>query len=144
MSDEGHFEDRERRVRHASDAGALPLGETFSCAASGIRYAFATQRNLKIHSAFAVVAIVLGFALEIPASSWLAVILCIATVFALETVNTAIESVVDMASPQWHELAMRAKDCAAGAVLLAALGSLAVAAVVYIPPLMSLMGKAIG
>ncbi len=65
----------------------------------------------------AVVAIALGFGLRIDTPSWLAVIVCIGMMFALETVNTAIEAVVDLASPGYHELARRAKDCAAGAAL---------------------------
>ena len=53
--------------------------------------------------------------------------------FAAECVNTAIESVVDLVSPDYHELARRAKDCAAGAVLIFALVSVVVAVVVYGP-----------
>lgn len=123
-----------RMVRHASDDGALPLGEAARCAACGVRYAFSSQRNFRIHAVFAMLAVALGLVLSIPAASWLAVVLCIVAVFALEVVNTAIESVVDMASPEWSELAMRAKDCAAGAVLIAATGSVVVAGIVYVPP----------
>ena len=60
-------------------------------------------------------------------------ILCIAAVFAAECVNTAIESVVDLVSPEYHELARRAKDCGAGAVLVFAVVALVVAAVVFGP-----------
>ena len=67
-------------------------------------------------------------------------VLCIALVMALEIVNTAIESIVDLASPEWHILAKRAKDCAAGAVYLAAFASVVVAAIVFVPRLIAVLG----
>lgn len=127
-------------VRHAGDRAPFPFTCALRCARAGIAYAFTTQKNLKIHLCFAIAAIVLGFALGVSEAAWLAIVLCIMMVMALEVVNTAIESVVDMASPEWHELAMRAKDCAAGAVYLAAIGSLVVAAIVYLPRIVALIG----
>lgn len=117
---------KEARVRFS-------LIRAFKCAFDGIAYAVRTQRNMKIHLVIAVVAVALGLALGIDGASWAAVILCIAAVFAAECVNTAIESVVDLVSPEYHELARRAKDCAAGAVLIFALVSVVVAVVVYGP-----------
>lgn len=137
-------ESEDKLVRHAGDDRAKPssrfsLTQAFRCAWDGIRYAFVSQRNLKIHCAFAVAAVILGVALRISEAGWLAVVCCIMVVMALEVVNTAIESVVDLVSPEWHELAKRAKDCAAGAVYLAAIGSLVVAAIVYVPRLLALV-----
>lgn len=106
---------------------------SFSCAWEGIKYTWRTQRNMKIHMVFAVVAIVLAAILQVSCASWLAIVICIFTVMALETLNTAIESLVDLVAPEWHELAKRAKDCAAGAVYIAAIGSLFIAAIIYIP-----------
>lgn len=128
-------------VHHSAEDAPIRIGKAFSCAFSGILYALRTQRNFKIHAAFALAAVGLGFLLAIPAWSWLAVVVCIAAVFALEVMNTAVEAVVDMVSPQWNELAMRAKDCAAGSVYVAALGSLVVAAIVYIPPLVKVVSS---
>ena len=108
-------------MRNDADKGArsrFSLVCAFRCAWDGIVYAVRTQRNMKIHLGIAVLAVALGFALRIDGASWAAVILCIAAVFAAECVNTAIESVVDLVSPEYHELARRAKDCAAGAVLV--------------------------
>lgn len=137
--------DEERFVRHAdqsraSDEARFTLARAFGCAWAGIVYAFTSQRNLKIHSVFALAAVALGFALGISEAGWLAVVVCITLVMALEVLNTAVESVVDLASPEWHDLARRAKDCAAGAVYLAAFGSLAVAAIVYLPRIAALAG----
>lgn len=134
----------EEFVRHAADdrrngTARFSLIAAFRCAGAGIVYAFTSQRNLKIHLAFAIIAVVLGFALHISEAGWLAVVLCIALVMALELVNTAIESVVDLVSPEWNLLAKHAKDCAAGAVYLAAFASIIVAAIVYLPRLAALV-----
>lgn len=131
--------EKERFVRHSGDKDSFSMTEAFSCAFNGIGHAFNTQRNFKVHTVFAIAAIILGFILQIPQSSWLAVIICIIVVFSLEVLNTSIESIVDMTSPQWHLLAMHAKDCSAGAVLVAAIGSLVVACVVYIPAFLALI-----
>lgn len=111
---------------------AQSLPHAFKCAAEGVRFALG-QRNMRIDVCAAVFAVALGFALQIDASSWLAIVLCIALVLALETANTAIESVVDLASPEYHILAKRAKDCAAGAALIAACASVVVGCVVFVP-----------
>ena len=93
---------------------------------------------MKIHLCFAIAAVILGFVLGISEAGWLAVVVCIALVMTLEIVNTAIESVVDLVSPEWHILAKRAKDCAAGAVYLAAFASIVVACIVFLPRLLAI------
>lgn len=125
---------------HASESAYFPFSRAFSCAAQGVAFALRTQRNMKIHVAVGALAIALGFFLEIDAAAWLAVIVCIGLVLAAECLNTALESVVDLVSPQYSELARRAKDCAAGAVLLCAFASVAVAAVAFLPRIAALFG----
>lgn len=115
------------------------LTSAFRNAFAGLAGAFRTERNLKIDACFAVLAVVLGLAFGIDAPSWLAIVVCIGMMFSLETVNTAIEAVVDLASPGYHELAKRAKDCAAGAALAGAIASVAVACIVFIPRLAALV-----
>ncbi len=128
-------------VHHSDKESPISIWRAFSCAMAGILYALRTQRNFKVHFTFAVLAIALGLLLQIPQWSWLAVVVCIFAVFSLEVMNTAVESIVDMVSPEWNELAMRAKDCAAGSVYVAAIGSLVVAAIVYLPPLISMVSQ---
>lgn len=123
----------------AGDRKPFTLAQAFACAGAGVAHVVRTQRNMKIHLAVAALAVALGFALRISALSWLAVIVCIALVIAMECVNTALEAVVDLASPGYSELARVAKDCAAGAVLACAVGSVAVGAVVFLPPLAALL-----
>lgn len=95
---------------------------------------------MKIHCAVALAAAVIGVVLAIEPLGWAAIAVCIALVFASECMNTALEAVVDLVSPEYSELAKNAKDCAAGAVLVCAIGSIVVAAFVYVPPLLSLAG----
>lgn len=116
------------------------LGQAFACAGCGIRHAFATQRNMRIHGAVALVAVAAGLLLGIDAPSWAAVIVCIAGVMAAECANTAIEAVVDLVTDDYADLARVAKDCAAGAVYLMALGSVAVGAVVFGARILALLG----
>ncbi len=112
-------------------------GNPFRAALSGLVAAFRTERNLRIHAAAGVGAIALGIWLGLSRMEWVAVALCLAGVPALECANTALEAAVDLASPVRHPLARKAKDCAAAAVLLAAAGSLAVGALVFLPKLLA-------
>ena len=114
------------------------LGRAFACAGRGILKTIVRERNMKIHCAAAVLAVALGLALSIDATSWCAVVICIGAVMAAECAKTAMEAVVDLASPEYHELAGLAKDAAAGAVLLLACASVAVACFVYLPRICSL------
>ena len=107
------------------------LRAAFRCAGSGLYYAVITQRNIAIQIGISVFAILLGFLLSLPLFSWLAIIVCIALVLAAECINTAIESVVDLVSPEYTDLAKHAKDCAAAGVLICSLCSLIVACLVY-------------
>ena len=131
-----------RFVRNHADKGSrarFSLGRAFSCAGEGIAYTTRTQRNMKIHFAVGAAAVILGVALAIDPPSWAAIAICIAVVLAAECLNTALESVVDLVSPGYAELAKHAKDCAAGAVLVCAFGAVAVAAAVFVPRLLALV-----
>src|SRR5688572_3756638 len=101
---------------------------SFLYAFQGLWVLLRTQRNAKVHLLAVLVVLVAGFWLRLGQSEGLAVTIISALVLALEAVNTAVEAVVDLASPEYHLLAKRAKDVAAGAVLIAALGALVVAA----------------
>lgn len=138
MAKQNNSEQQTHLVHHATTDVPLPFLQALSCARAGFRYAVRTQRNFKIHTTIALIAVVLGFVCAISATQWCVIVLCIAGVFAFELVNTAIESVIDLVSPEWSELAKRAKDCAAGAVYIAALGSVVIACIIFIPKLIGL------
>ena len=98
----------------------------FVDATHGIAHAWRTQRNLRVQVAIGIVALIVFVALRLPLERIALVVLVIAFVLAFEVMNTALEALVDLASPQMHPLAKAAKDAAAGAVLIAVCGAVAV------------------
>lgn len=109
------------------------LAFSFACAWHGVLHALRTQRNMRIHIAFAVLAIVLGLVFRISLAEWLAISAFIALVLSLEILNTALEALVDLVSPERNEFARVAKDCAAGAVLVSAFVALVVGVALFAP-----------
>ncbi|MGH2413739.1 MAG: diacylglycerol kinase family protein [Microcystaceae cyanobacterium] len=113
---------------------------SFKYAWCGISYAFQTQRNFRIHVGVGALAIGLSIFLHLKSVEIAVIGLTSGLVLALELLNTAIESIVDLTVKQtYHELAKIAKDCAAGAVLVSALVAVIVAAVLLLPPLFALV-----
>jgi diacylglycerol kinase (ATP) len=104
----------------------------------GIGTLLRTQTNARIHLAATVVVIGAGFGLEISRMEWALVVAAIGLVWTAEGLNTAIEAAVDLVSPEQHPLAGRAKDVAAGAVLLAALAAAVIGVLVFGPRLLAL------
>jgi len=110
---------------------------SFSYAWQGVSYAFRSQRNFRIHVVIGLVALGLGIWLQLSAVELSIISLTCGAVLAIELINTALESVVDLTVQQtYHELAKIAKDCAAAAVLISALVSVLVAACLILPPLL--------
>lgn len=113
---------------------------SFKYAWAGVSYAFRTQRNFRIHTAIGSLAVSLSIFLELTLVEIAVICLTCGLVMALELLNTAIEAVVDLTVKQsYHELAKVAKDCAAGAVLVAAIAAVLIAGSLLIPPLFTLM-----
>ena len=106
---------------------------SFGHAGRGVWSALRSEVHLRLHAVATVVVIGLGFYSGLSRLEWALVALAVAGVWAAELMNTAIEALTDLASPAYHPLAGKAKDVAAGAVLLAALGSLVVGALVFVP-----------
>lgn len=104
---------------------------SFVYAWRGVVELFRSQRNPRVQLFAFAVAIGAGICFKLDRTEWALVILCGALVLTAEALNTAIEFVVDLASPEKHELARKAKDCAAGAALIASLGAAAVGVVVF-------------
>lgn len=113
------------------------LIQAFGNAANGIRCA-ARERNFKIELGFGIAAVILGIGLRISAAEWAVIAVCIGSVLGGECLNTALEALVDLASPDYHELAKIAKDCAAGAVFICSIASLFVAAFIFLPKMLAL------
>ena len=96
---------------------------SFRHAFRGIGVMLSTQHNAWIHAAATAAAIGAGFALRIDRGEWLAVVLAIIAVWTAEALNTAFEALCNVASPEFHPLVERAKDVAAGGVLISAIGA---------------------
>ena len=90
--------------------------KSFLFAVQGFRTAVATERNIKVMLAAGACAVVAGLALGLDLLSWAIILLCCGVVIMAELFNTAVETVVDLVSPEFHPLAGRAKDIAAAAV----------------------------
>lgn len=117
--------------------GHATLFASFGYAWAGIDAGWRGHRSFRIEVVCA--ALALGAALWLGAPLTPIVLAC-ALVLSLELLNSAVEAVVDLVSPEWHPLAKLAKDTAAGAVMLASLGALGVAALELLPPLLGKLG----
>ena len=130
-----------RQNKRSSWKIAKDLPTSFLYAAKGLRYSFFTQRNFRIHVVFALVAFVLGLFLGLNKSDLAIMAITATSVLVVELLNTAIESVVDLAiGKRFHPLAQIAKDCSAGAVLVASISSLLIAVLLLLPPLIKTLG----
>jgi diacylglycerol kinase (ATP) len=108
---------------------------SFRYAFSGWWYVLRTQRNAWIHAVVTVIIVALAFWLRLPRWDWAVLILTFMAVWMAEFMNTALEAVVDMAMPDIHPLAKVAKDVAAAAVLVGAIGAVVIGLLILGPPL---------
>ena len=131
----------QRANKRSSWKIAKDLPTSFLFAAKGLGYAFSTQINFRIHVCFALGALGLGFFLGLNKSDLSIMALTATSVLIVELLNTAIESVVDLAiGKRFHPLAQIAKDCSAGAVLVASISSVLIAVLLLFPPLLKQLG----
>ena len=115
---------------------ATSFWHSIACAASGLRHVWRSGLNPKIEVLIAVAVVVVGLCLPLSRADWAILVLTIGMVLAAEAANTAIEAVVDLASPEYHDLAKLAKDVAAGAVLILAIAAIVIGLLVLGPPLL--------
>lgn len=100
-------------------------------ASRGIVTAAREQQNLRIHLVIIIPVIIFGVYLELTAVEWSIIILTIGMVVVAELLNTAIEYAVDLASPDFHHMAKKAKDVAAAAVLMSAIIATLIALTIF-------------
>jgi diacylglycerol kinase len=115
------------------------LLQAFRHAVSGIAATIKNERNMRIELVFAFLAVLAGFILQISVVSWAVILILIGAVLAAELFNAALESLVNLSSPDLHPLAKHAKDAAAGAVLILALVAAIVGLIIYIDAAMRLV-----
>ncbi len=122
--------------------------EFFRLRAHSFRYAFSgwwfvirTQRNAWIHALASVLVFLFASVLQLPLRDWAVLLLAIAMVWMAEFMNTAIEALIDLVSPQQNPLAKVSKDVAAAAVLITALAAAVIGFLIMGPPLVALIQK---
>ena len=107
--------------------------KSFSFAFQGIKTFFQTQHNAWIHALAAICVIILGSWVNLNLNEWCWIVFSIGLVFITEMLNTAVEFLTDLVSPEFHPLAKKVKDVAAGAVLFSALVAVVIGLFVFIP-----------
>lgn len=105
--------------------------KSFRYAGKGVLIALSEQRNLKVHFILAFMVILAGLYFHISEGEWYALILAIGLVLTAELINTSIENIVNLISPQHQPLAGKIKDLAAGAVLISAIVSSTVGLIIF-------------
>ncbi|MDN7245795.1 diacylglycerol kinase family protein [Planococcus shenhongbingii] len=106
---------------------------SFKFAVQGIGSSWKKEQNMRIHFLAALVVLIAGALSGLSKGEWIIIILLVGGMIALEVMNSAIERVVDLASPEIHPLAKEAKDMAAGAVLVFAAASAIIGLLIFIP-----------
>lgn len=123
---------RDTTVSGFSPAARL---RSFAHAGRGIRTLLVSQHNAWIHASATLAVVILGALFGISRLEWMALILATVSVWTAEAINTAFEFLCDVASPEFHPLVEKAKDVAAGAVLICAIGAAATGFLVFVPAL---------
>ena len=107
--------------------------KSFQYSASGLRYAYRNEQSMLIHLIVTMLVVFFGFYFKITLTEWLFCVTMFGFVMGAELLNTAIESVVDMAMPDIHPLAKIAKDTASAAVLVLSVVAFIVGAIIFFP-----------
>ena len=114
---------------------------SFKYAFRGIWTMIRSQHNAWIHAVATVIVVVAGIFCRIERQEWNLLVLAIVSVWTAESLNTAFEFLADATSPTYHPLVGKAKDVAAGAVLIAAIGSVVIGVLVFGPHLVHSLGR---
>lgn len=117
-----------------------PLYKSFGYAFQGIFNTIRTERNIKIHCAAAILVTIFGIWLQISKTEWMICFILFGLILALELVNTAVEATVDLFTEERKPLAKKAKDAAAGAVLIVAIFAAVISILIFIPKLLDVAG----
>ena len=110
-------------------------------AIAGIGMMLASQHNAWVHLAATVAACAVGFVLGLSRYEWCWIVVAIVSVWAAEAMNTAFEFLCDVASPEFHPMVKKAKDVAAGSVLLAAIGAVVIGVLIFGPGVLALLTR---
>ena len=112
---------------------------SFKYAIQGLILLFRTETNAQIHLAVMSLVIIAGIYFQLSQLEWILLILCFGAVIGMEAMNTALEKLTDLASPEKHPLAGQAKDLAAGAVLWLTIMAIIVGLMIFLPKILTLL-----
>jgi diacylglycerol kinase (ATP) len=113
---------------------------SFKFALKGLQTVLKTQRNAWIHAVATLAVVFAGVVLGVTHLEWCLLVVAMMAVWTAEALNTSLELLADVASPEFHPMVGQAKDVAAGAVLLSAVGSVVIGVLVLGPRCLRMMG----
>lgn len=131
---------RKRKIEYSNELDVKRLGRSFKAAFEGIATTYKKEQNIKIHTIISIIVVLGGVLFKINYIEWLVCLVLIGFVLMAEFFNTAIEYVVDLASPNIHPLAKAAKDTASAGVLMMAIISALIGCVIFIPKIIEFVG----
>jgi len=135
---ERRSESRLENVRYASPLTFMGRVRSFRHALMGLGFVLRSQHNAWLHAVATVLAIILGVVLRISIDEWCVLTLSMVTVWVAEAFNTGLEVLADALVSERHPIVKIAKDVAAAAVLLSAIGALVVGAILFVPRLITI------
>lgn len=104
----------------------------------GLVYGYSNEQSLWLHGVCSLIAIILGFVLNITFNQWAIIIIALVIVLAVELLNTAIEATVDLVTKEIHPLAKIAKDCGSAAAFVSGIMALIICLFIFIPRIIDL------
>lgn len=119
--------------------GPKRLIHSFGYAWEGIKCTLKNEQNMLVHLMISLFVIIAGCFFEISTLEWLICFLFMGLVMSAELMNTALEAVVDLVSPEKHPLAKIAKDAAAGAVMIVAFFAALSGAIIFLPKIIEML-----
>ena len=123
-----------------SEKRRASLKHAFGFAFEGIAYTVRTQHNMRLHLVIAVCVLVLSLLLRLTPIEWAIILICIGLVLMTEMLNTAIEAIIDLVSPEYHPLAKISKDIGAGMVVVFSAIAAIIGCIVFAMAILRLFG----
>ena len=114
------------------------LLKSFRHAASGIILAFRTEQSFRVQASLALFVVGLGYVLRVSRSEWIVILFLITLVLVLELINSVFERLVDAFKPRLHPIVHEVKDLMAATVLVGAILSVVIAAIIFLPKVWAL------
>ena len=131
---------KKRKIEYTNVLDGKRLGRSFKAAFEGIYSTYRKEQNIKIHTIISIIVVIGGIIFKINYIEGLVCLVLIGFVLMAEFFNTAIEYVVDLASPNIHPLAKAAKDTASAGVLMMAIISAVIGSVIFVPKIIDFIG----